>query len=61
MLIRLKADRLAKNVYLDFPEAEGFFSDNYFDLLPGETVEVGFTPKQPATLTAESLKVVVMR
>ncbi len=61
VLIRLKADRLAKNVFLDFPEAEGFFSDNYFDLLPGETVEVGFTPKQPAILTAAMLKVVVMR
>jgi beta-mannosidase len=30
----LRSDRLAKNVCLQLPEHEGFFSDNYFDLLP---------------------------
>lgn len=38
--IRLSTDKLAKNVYLQIGDEEGFFSDNYFDMLPGETVSV---------------------
>jgi beta-mannosidase len=34
--IELKTDKLAKNVYLQIEDEEGFFSDNYFDMLPGE-------------------------
>ncbi|MFW6043509.1 MAG: beta-mannosidase [Marinilabiliaceae bacterium] len=29
-------DRVAKNVYLETPDGSGHFSDNFFDLLPGE-------------------------
>ncbi len=32
----LRSNKLAKNVYLDHPGQDGFFSDNFFDLLPGE-------------------------
>ncbi len=39
--ITLQTDNLAKNVLLG-TEAEGFFSDNYFDLLPGERKTVLF-------------------
>jgi beta-mannosidase len=35
--ITFSTDKLAKNVYLQIGDEEGFFSDNYFDLLPGET------------------------
>ncbi len=34
--ILLTTPQLAKNVYLQIGDEEGFFSDNYFDLLPGE-------------------------
>jgi len=44
--ITLNSDMLAKNVYLNFAGIEGFFSDNYFDLLPGKQYKVIFTPKQ---------------
>jgi beta-mannosidase len=37
----LQSDKLAKNVFIG-TEAEGFFSDNYFDLLPGERKTVLF-------------------
>lgn len=37
----LQSDKLAKNVLIG-TEAEGFFSDNYFDLLPGERKTVLF-------------------
>lgn len=38
--IIIKTDKLAKNVYLQIGDEEGFFSDNYFDMLPGETVTI---------------------
>ncbi len=38
--IDIKTDKLAKNVYLQIGKEEGFFSDNYFDLLPGEGTSV---------------------
>ena len=47
--IALTADALAKNLYLSFDAADGAFSDNYFDLLPGETVVVTFKPAKPMT------------
>jgi beta-mannosidase len=39
--ITLESKKLAKNVCIQ-TEAEGFFSDNYFDLLPGERRTVFF-------------------
>ena len=38
--IELTTDKLAKNVYLQTGSADGFFSDNYFDLLPGEKISI---------------------
>jgi beta-mannosidase len=38
--IHLKTGKLAKNVYLQIGDEEGFFSDNYFNMLPGESVTV---------------------
>jgi len=43
-VIRLKPDVLAKDVYLNFPGVDGFFSDNYVDLLPGKETVITFTP-----------------
>ena len=40
--ITLTSGQLAKNVELSV-DAEGFFDDNFFDLLPGETKTVRFT------------------
>ncbi|MEO6759668.1 MAG: glycoside hydrolase family 2 protein, partial [Saprospiraceae bacterium] len=40
----LQCDRLAKNVFLQ-TDADGSFSDNYFDLLPGERKTVLFKTK----------------
>jgi len=38
--ITLKSDKLAKNLFLTIADEDGFFSDNYFDLLPGEEVTI---------------------
>ena len=43
-VITLQSDRLAKDVYLSCSNAQGFFSDNYFDLLPGELRTIRFSP-----------------
>jgi len=62
-VIKLKSARLAKNVYLDFPEVEGFFSDNYMDLMPGEELIVYFSPKTLVNkmLTPDDLKILTVR
>jgi beta-mannosidase len=55
--IRLTSSQLVKNVFLDFgDQVEGRFSDNYFDLLPGQVVNLEFYPEQPVKLSAEDLK-----
>jgi len=41
-IIALKSPVLMKNVYLESSGSSGFFSDNFFDLLPGETKAVIF-------------------
>ncbi len=38
--VELTTDKLAKNIYLITPLIRGEFSDNFFDLLPGETRKV---------------------
>ncbi len=44
--ITLKSNVLAKYVYLTIPEVKGFFSDNYFDILPNQSVEISFTSSE---------------
>ena len=36
--ITLSAEKFARAVYLSLPNYQGFFEDNYFDLMPGEKV-----------------------
>jgi len=50
--IRLTSDKLAKNVFLSC-DADGFFSGNYFDLMPGETLEILFSTQNS---TIEEIK-----
>ena len=42
--VRVTARRFARAVWLSTPAGEGAFSDNFFDLLPGETATVEWTP-----------------
>ncbi len=56
--IRITSPVLARSVYLSFGDLDAKLSDNYFDLMPGETIEI--TAKSAAslkTLTAQ-LKVI---
>lgn len=53
--IEVRTDKLARNVYLQIGDEEGFFSDNYFDLLPHEKTIVYLT----TSLTEERLNEVL--
>ena len=50
--IHLKTDKLAKNVFLQIDSEEGFFSDNYFDMLPNEETTI----KLDTGMSEEKLK-----
>jgi hypothetical protein len=41
--VRVTARRFARAVYLSTADGQGSFSDNFFDLLPGESVTVDWT------------------
>ncbi len=55
--ITLESDKLAKHVYLKNDATEGFFSDNYFDLIPGKTIKVQYTTKANNKSFASNLKI----
>ncbi|SFW45991.1 beta-mannosidase [Chitinophaga sancti] len=55
--IVITAKKLAKNVFLQYDDPEVQFSDNYFDLLPGEKRQIWFNKKVPA----DKLKVISLR
>lgn len=52
--LRISCDKLIKNLWVDFGDTEGFFSDNYMDVLPNDVVTVTFTSKE--RIDAEQLK-----
>ena len=49
--LELTTDKLAKYVFLQVPGIEGGFSDNFFDLLPGEKRLIYFLPAQALSLS----------
>lgn len=60
--IRLKTDKLARNVYLslDNAVAADHFEDNYFDLLPGETRTIRLQTGQLPELIHQALRVTTL-
>jgi beta-mannosidase len=46
--VTLRSTELARNVYISLGDLDARFSDNYFDLLPGEPVTI--TIKSAASL-----------
>ena len=51
--ITISTEKLVRWVKLDFPGIEGHFSDNYFDLLPGEEKTVEFIPSNTGETLSE--------
>jgi beta-mannosidase len=58
-LIMLSSNQLAKNVYLVSGQ-KGSFSDNFFDLLPGEMRTVTFKTKDNSTGFERNLKILTL-
>ena len=58
-ILKLSTDKLAKNIYLRANETEGRFSDNYFDLLPKQKIQIEFSTKENISLEtfADSLEI----
>ncbi len=62
-IVRLTATRLAKDVYLAAPGLKGRFSDNFFDLLPGQSQDVAFLGEAAAGADAlrQALKITSLK
>jgi beta-mannosidase len=59
--VTVSSNTLAKNAYLRFEGIDGWFEDNYFDLLPGEERKVLFKTEQVIKRPDESLHVRTIR
>lgn len=55
-MISLTAKKLAKGVFISFEDIDGTYSNNYFDMLPGQTYDIVFKPDKPVELTVDKLK-----
>jgi len=58
--IELSTDKLAKNVRLTLEGAEGFFTDNYFDLIPGEYKAIELKTKVGIENLADKIKIICL-
>ena len=58
--IRLHTDLLAKNVYLSVSGVEGYFTNNFFDMLPGTFVSVSFITDRPVDDFFRRLKIATL-
>lgn len=56
--VTLKSDCFARAVFLATGDADSSFSDNYFDILPGESVTVTVSTNLPQATFEKQLKVV---
>ncbi len=56
--VTLHSAQLARDVYLSFGDADAKFSDNYIDLLPGETAQIEVTSKASLDQLRQAMKVV---
>ncbi|TCO10556.1 beta-mannosidase [Natronoflexus pectinivorans] len=51
--ITVTTDNLAKNLFFDTPYGDVFFTDNFFDLLPGESKTIKLITKRDINLSEE--------
>ncbi|HEX8350453.1 MAG TPA: glycoside hydrolase family 2 protein, partial [Hymenobacter sp.] len=57
--VTLKSKALAREVYLSLSQGDGFFGDNYFDLLPGDTKVLTFKSEGNTSLDELRRRLVV--
>jgi beta-mannosidase len=56
--LRVSSPVLARSVYISFGEADAEVSDNYFDLLPGQSVEIAIKTSAGEDALRSGLKVI---
>jgi beta-mannosidase len=56
--VTLHSAQLARDVYLSFGDEEAKFSDNYIDLLAGETTQIDVTSKASLDQLRQAMKIV---
>ncbi len=49
-IIRLSSSVLSKNLFLELSDHDGYFSDNYFDIIPGEKCTIKFFPENDLSI-----------
>jgi len=57
LTVKLSTDNLAKNIFLSIDGCNGRFSDNYFDLLPGEKETVTMDQCGDKVITEKDVKI----
>ncbi|TVQ08989.1 MAG: hypothetical protein EA361_15995, partial [Bacteroidetes bacterium] len=55
--VTLETNTVARNVYLHFPETRGWWTDNFFELIPGQTQTVVFETSETISNPADLLQV----
>jgi beta-mannosidase len=55
---KLSTNKFAKDVYLSFNSEKGFFTDNYFDLLPGEAKVIELKTDKEINDIQEKIKII---
>ncbi len=56
--VELSTDNLAKNVFLSIPDETAHFSDNYFDLMPGQSKNITIKTDKSAKEIQNALQVI---
>ena len=56
-ILKVKSDKVACQVYFTIPDTEAFFSDNYFDVIPGKEYQVEVQTDLPFGKIKKSIKV----
>jgi beta-mannosidase len=56
--VTLQSSLLARDLYLSFGDVDAKFSDNYVDLLPGESAQIEVTSRASLTELKQAMKVV---
>jgi beta-mannosidase len=59
--LSLKSDKFARATYISTGDPDAKFSDNFMDIIPGETVNVNVFTKLPVDKFASQLKVISLR
>ena len=55
--VTLQSKQLARDVFIEIPYQSARFTDNFFDLLPGETLKITITSPQIRKAEPVSLKI----